>query len=91
MRGLSAKPFLASKMAEHDVILTSFVANLSETLEQFSNTMCTRNVREITESVATIGAAVLEILQRLKNSPPPTRARVKYQRQSPAVSESEAV
>ena len=29
MRALPAKPFLASKMAEHDVTLTSIVANLS--------------------------------------------------------------
>ena len=64
MRALPAKPFLASKTAEHDVTLTSFVAILSSALEQFLNIMCKRNVREGIESFATIGAVVLEILQK---------------------------
>ena len=43
--------------------------------------VCKRNVREGTESFATIGAVVFEILQKdrrggTKNSPYPTRARV---------------
>ena len=64
MRALPAKPFLASKIAEHDVTLTSFVANLTWALEEFLNIMCKRNVREGIESFATIGAVVLEILQK---------------------------
>ena len=64
MRALLAKPFLASKMPEHDVTLTSFVANLSEAMEQFLNMMCKKNIREGTERFATIGAVVLEILQK---------------------------
>ena len=46
------------------------------------DTICKRNVREGTESVATIGAVVLEILRKehkegAQISPPPTRVRVK--------------
>ena len=62
MEVLQAKPFLASKMGEHDVTLTSFMANLSYALEQFLDIKCKNNVREGTESFATIGAVVLEIL-----------------------------
>ena len=73
MRALPANLFLASKMAEHDVTLTSFVANISQALEQFMHTMCKRKVREGTESFATIGAVVLEILRKhqrwVKNTP----------------------
>ena len=65
-------------MAEHDIILTSFVANLSQTREHFLDTMCKRNVREGTESFATIGAVFLEILRKdWRGEYPPTRAQVK--------------
>ena len=50
-------------MAEHDVTLTSFVANLSHAAKQFLDTLCKMNVREGTESFATISTVILEILR----------------------------
>ena len=79
MIALPAKPFLAPKMAELDVTLTSFVANLSQALEQFLDSTCNRNVQEGTESLAMIGAVVLEILRKdwrvQKVAPHPARVR----------------
>ena len=49
-------------MAEHDVTLMLFVANVAWALEQFLGTLCKRNIREGTENFARIGAAVLDIL-----------------------------
>ena len=64
LTALPAKPFLGPKTAEHDVTLTWFAGNLSQCLEKFLVKMCKIDAREGTESLVTIGAAVLEIIEK---------------------------
>ena len=75
MAAILVNPYFRSKSAEHDVTLTSFVAELWNPGLQNFNTMCKNVRREGTASLVVIPGLVSNISQEnergARNSPPP--------------------